>query len=241
MKKYLEKYLAERPLFLSLIRAKEAWLFQRYLPLKKPVLDLGCGDGFFAKTAFGHLDIGLDVADSRIDEIENGIYKKTVVCDGKKMPIEPMATVVSNCVLEHIENLDQVLGETYRILKPGGVFLTTVMSSPWENNLFINFGMYRKWMRYKQVHLNLLSDSEWEFRFKKAGFKVKEKTGYLSPTACKLIDICHYLSLPSLISYILRKKWDWGWHWYPVDWLVKIMSENVETNKSGAIFFVLEK
>lgn len=77
--------------------------------------------------------------------------------------------------------------------------------------------------------------------WKKCGFEVKEKTGYLSPAACKLIDLCHYLSLPSLVGYRLTGRWDWGWRWYPTDWLVKIMGENVEVEKSGAIFFELRK
>ena len=42
---YLSIYLRHRPLFLSLIRAKEAAMFQKFLPLKRPALDVGCGDG----------------------------------------------------------------------------------------------------------------------------------------------------------------------------------------------------
>ena len=245
MRKFLEKYLAHRPLFLSLIRAKEAWLWQKYLPLKKPVLDLGCGDGFFAKVAFGQLDVGLDVKDSRIDEVVSSTYKKIVIYDGHKIPLKTHSvnTVVSNCVLEHIENLDEVLGEIYRVLKPGGRFLTTVMAKPWEENLAGSLLMgnsYKAWMRKKQVHFNLLDSGEWKGEFKKAGFKIREEIGYLSPAACRLIDICHYLSLPSLVLYTLTGKWTFWPNLAPISFLEKIMSKNVAPKKSGAVFFVME-
>ena len=102
MKEILKKYLKFRPLFLSLIRSKEAWLFQKYLPLKPPSFDLGCGDGFFAKTTFGKIDIGLDVTDSRIKEAEEqGVYKKLVVYNGRKIPLKSRSikTVISKMKL----------------------------------------------------------------------------------------------------------------------------------------------
>jgi len=243
MKEILKEYLKSRPLFLSLIRAKEAWLFQRQLPLKTPVLDVGCGDGFFAKITFKKIEIGLDLADSRINEAKReNVYEKLVTYSGHEIPLksESVATVVSNCVLEHVPNLEEVVQEVHRVLKPGGVFLTTVMAKPWEENLMFG-GWYKGWMRRKQVHFNLLNYWEWMKLWKNCGFEVREKIGYLSSTACKLIDFCHYVSLPSLISYKLTGVWDWGWKWYPTRWLVKIMSENGKIEKSGAIFFELRK
>ena len=86
---FLKLYLQERPVFLSLIRAKEAQLFQKYLPLRKPILDYGCGDGFFASVTLGkkgltriesefsqiksgsvRIEVGLDMKNSRIGEAE---------------------------------------------------------------------------------------------------------------------------------------------------------------------------
>jgi len=53
-------YLLERPLFLAVLLAKEAELYQSRFPLKHPVLDVGCGDGFFAWIAFRKtkIDVG---------------------------------------------------------------------------------------------------------------------------------------------------------------------------------------
>ncbi len=254
---FFKEYFKNRPLFLSLIRAKEAFLYQKYLPFKSPILDIGCGDGFFAKTVLGQqwskgiIAVGLDIADSRIEEARGlGMYKKLVIYDGLKMPFANRSfnTVVSNCVLEHIPDLDGTLKEIYRVLKPGGLFITTVMAKPWEENLFGSMILgkwYKDWMRKKQVHLNLFTRQSWDQAFRRAGFRISSTVGYLSPSACKLIDLCHYLSLPSLITYKISGKWVlWpkiSEKIYPIDYLVKIINEKVNTDKSGAIFYVLNK
>lgn len=263
---FLKRYLSERPLFLSLIRAQEAQLFQKFLPLKKPILDVGCGDGFFAKVAFSPkkqvpnsksqinkeniIDIGLDLERSRIGEARNrGIYNKIVIYDGRKIPFtkDSFNTVISNCVLEHIPDLALTLTEIMRVLRPKGKFITTVMAKPWEENLFCSRFLgdgYKTWMRRKQEHRNLFSKIQWDRIFTDTGFKIKESIGYLSSQACRLIDIGHYLSLPNLITYKLFSQWVMFpglMKFFPQKCLGKIISKRVKADKSGAIFYNLEK
>lgn len=247
MKDWLNSYLAERPLFLSLIRAKEAWLWQKYLPLKKPVADVGIGDGFFAKITYKKVDIGLDLLDSRMNEAKGiGVYDRIIEFDGRKIPLKKSSvnTVVSNCVLEHVEDLPVLLSEIYRILKPKGMFITTVMAKPWEENLAGAMFMgnsYKNWMKRKQVHINLLSYQQWKWAFIKSGFTVKENIGYLTPRACKWLDVCHYLSLHSLINYKLTGKWTFIPNFFPVRLIEKKFEKNCDPKESGAIFWVLTK
>ena len=252
---FLKEYLKQRPLFLSLIRAKEAELYQKYQPLKHTILDVGCGDGYFAKVTFaksiqlteGIIDVGLDLKASRIKEARKlGVYKKLVTYDGRYIPFpkNSFQTVVSNCVLEHVEDLPALLGEVFRVLKPSGLFLTTVMARPWEDYLFgakIFGHLYKDYMRKKQIHRNLYTKKEWDEVFKKVRFKIKEIKGYLSPQTCQLIDICHYISLPSLISYKLTGKWVLLPSIYPVQLLSKVLSQKVNQDHSGAIFYALKK
>ena len=121
-------------MFHSFIRPQEAMLFQKYLRyIKPPVLDFGCGDGFFAETVFGKgkIDVGLDLLNSRANEAESKkIYKKISYYDGSTIPYPThyFQTVISNCVLEHIIEINKSLNEIHRVLKPNGYFLTTVMT-----------------------------------------------------------------------------------------------------------------
>lgn len=252
---FLISYLRERPFFLSLIRAKELSLYEKYADFKGKILDIGCGDGFFATVLFKGKGkktiVGLDIKESRMNEAKSlNIYDEIVEYDGIHMPFKPniFDMVFSNCVLEHVDKLDEVLKETYRVMRKGATFIAPVMARPWEENLVgsVLFGnSYKAWMRKKQVHVNLNTDKEWDSHFKKAGFKIEKKEGYLSPKACRLMDTAHYLSLPSLFSRILFNRWtlfpSLSIHLYPFKSIEKILAEPVEADKSGAIFYILKK
>lgn len=250
--KYLRRYARERPLFLSVLRGKEAALYQQFLPLKHPVLDVGCGDGFFAGVTFGNkkIDVGMDMEDSRISEAGgSGAYKKIVTYDGYTFPFRnrSFATVVINSVLEHAEDLPHLLSEVSRILTPGGTCFATVMAAPWERYLFGSkiFGDgYIRWMRKKQAHVNLLSSSEWSAAFHGAGLKPVTTIPYLSARAGSVLDILHYVSLPSLMSYMVWKRWVlWPAlsNIYPTHWLASVMDDAVSLEDAGALFFVLKR
>lgn len=250
MTNILKLYCRNRPLFLSLLRAKEAELYQQQLPFKKPVLDFGCGDGFFAKTVFKKIDAGLDVEDSRIEQTKGlGVYKSIVVYDGRDIPFPDryFSTVVSNCVLEHLPDLKKTLQETYRVLKPGGKVIVTVMTDNWEKYLWGGkmFGeIYSSWFRRKQVHLNLLSVKEWGKIFIKSGFKVEHAQGYMGKEGSVLMEVTHYFSLPYLLNYLIFKKWVL----LPIIpfFLAKFLYDHffnkpVALEKGSAVFFVLWK
>ncbi|MEK7523035.1 MAG: methyltransferase domain-containing protein, partial [Patescibacteria group bacterium] len=195
---YIKKYLENRPMFMAIIRSQEAVLFQKYLKLiKGKTLDFGCGEGFFAELIFGKdkINVGLDLFNNkRVEEVKNNIYKKISLYDGDTIPYPNnyYNTVISNCVLEHIPNINLSLKEIYRVLKPGGFFLTSVMTDQWENNLFGSkiFGeQYLKYMRKTQVHHNLFSNNKWQSHFKKAGFKIQSIDGYLYKKSAFYLDI----------------------------------------------------
>ncbi len=135
----------------------------------------------------------------------------------------------------------------YRVLKPGGKAIISVMAKPWEESLFGSLFLgnsYKQYMRDQQVHLNLFTFDEWKKTFQKPGFKVGEVTGYLDPKACRLIDLAHYLSIPSLITYKLFGKWVlWPelTSLYPAEYFSSVVSSSVPPDKAGALFFVLKK
>lgn len=247
---YLRIYSKERALFLSVLRAKEAALYQQFLPLKHSILDVGCGDGFFAHTTFGnkYIDVGLDIETSRIVQVQRGSpYKKIVTYDGYTIPFpnRSFQTVVINSVLEHVDDLQRVLSEIHRVLVPDGTCFATVMAEPWEQNLFgarIFGRWYQTWMRKKQVHTNLLSYHEWSRAFKRAKLTPKETIPYLSARAGAWLDILHYVSLPSLISYTVVKKWVlWPTGWIPMKYFADLMDDEVAKEEAGALFFVLKR
>jgi SAM-dependent methyltransferase len=262
---FLKVYSRKRPFFLSMTRSVEASLFQKYLPFKRPVLDVGCGDGFFARLVFkngvrssgllrsdpeGFIDVGLDVEDSRMKEAESKrVYKKIVVYGGEQMPFhrESYQTVVTNCVLEHIPNLEMTVREVRRVLKKGGIFIASVATDKWEEYLFGNIflgSIYRNWMRKKQVHFNLFSRSAWNTVFQKNGFTIVDEIGYLSKPAVRWIDFLHYVCIPNLLTYKILGKWV-VWpsltELFPIRFFAKLLDKEISPKQSACIFFVLRK
>ena len=104
----------------ALIRALEHRLFAAET-LAHPVLDIGCGDGHFAAATFpGGIDVGIDITEEIVAEARKyGPYQRAEVADGTKLPYADGAfrTVVSNCVIEHIPDIE-ARAEIMRLFEP---------------------------------------------------------------------------------------------------------------------------
>lgn len=100
----------------------------------RPLLDLGCGDGLIAQVLFAGeapVEAGFDPWLSQVRKAPaSGAYRHVQQALGDAMPYPDASfgAVFSNSVLEHIPNLDPVLREVARVLRPGGRFLATVPS-----------------------------------------------------------------------------------------------------------------
>ena len=136
----LARTLARRvPLNHALWRASEAAVLSQ-VPMEHPILDIGCGDGLFAKLLFERpVDAGIDLSISHLTKArESGAYVDLRVADATELPFEDgsFATVFSNCVLEHIPDVDAVCREASRVLRPGGQFVFTVPTEHFGDFLF---------------------------------------------------------------------------------------------------------
>ena len=98
----------------------------------KAVLDLGCAGGFMAEVLDdrGAQVTGIDPAAQAIEAArahaaQEGRDIRYDVGMGEALPYDSAAydAVVCVDVLEHVQDLDQVLHEVARVLKPGGMFL----------------------------------------------------------------------------------------------------------------------
>jgi len=110
------------------------------LKLTPPVLDIGCGNGLFAKFSFNQkIDVGLDYDKNAVEEAEkSGVYNDVRLGDAQSIPLtkDTFNTVVSVCALEHIPGLNEVLSSVYKVLKRGGRFIFTVPSEEFGTFLF---------------------------------------------------------------------------------------------------------
>ena len=97
----------------------------------KATLDIGCGGGILAEefARLGCRVTGIDpsepsLATARAHARQSGLeieYRQGV---GEQLPFEDASFDLVYCcdVLEHVNDLEQVIAETARVLKPGGVY-----------------------------------------------------------------------------------------------------------------------
>lgn len=101
---------------------------------KKPVLDIGVGNGKIDEFLFrnhGKIDVGIDLDKSGLESAKKTKkYKKIVRADAQDLPFKNTSfnTIVSNSTFEHIANDLKAVSEVSRVLKKGGLFFTTIPS-----------------------------------------------------------------------------------------------------------------
>ncbi len=116
----------------NMVPGRLAW-FDRHVEWRDArVLDLGCAGGFLSEALArrGARVTGLDPAERAIEAARThaaaaGLGIRYEIGSGEEMPFADGAFDAVACVdvLEHVRDLDAVLGEVRRVLRPGGRFL----------------------------------------------------------------------------------------------------------------------
>ncbi|MBI3362148.1 MAG: methyltransferase domain-containing protein, partial [Chloroflexi bacterium] len=205
----------------ALLRATEARFYQD-LQLPEPTLDLGCGDGHFASMTFAHpLAAGVDPWWQPLKEARGrGAYCVLAQAEGGWLPFAAghFASAVSNSVLEHIPDLDPVLTELARVLRPGAPFIFCVPSEHFLEFLSISAalravglkniaGAYESFFNRISRHRHCDSPDVWRERLTRAGFTIERSWYYFSPGALRALEWGHYFGLPAAISKGLTGRW----------------------------------
>ena len=209
----LWRHLKTLPAFRALLRAVEA-RFYHHLDIPEPVLDLGCGDGNFAQMAFDQpLAAGIDPWWGPLKKSEKaGAYAVLAQSMGDHMPFADhhFASVISNSVLEHIPDVQPVLNEASRVLRPGGILILTTPSHHFTQNLGGArwFGdRYRRFFNRISRHAHTDPPELWAERLALAGFRVTRWQYYFSQGALHALELGHVQGLPSAVLHFLTGQW----------------------------------
>ena len=214
-KKYLSELVKHGPISWSLIRMTELEVLSD-VKFKKPILELACGDGTFSKILFkkkDSVDIGIDILEKEIKEAKKqNVYKSVEVADARNLPFKAntFSTVFSNGSLEHIANVEKVLSEVSRVLKPNGTLVITVPSSNFSKNLsvstlFYSFGLKSPAKFYANVvnaafaHKNLWTANIWSKKLSRSNMTLVSHKEYNSQFIVWLHEIFFLTAIPSII------------------------------------------
>lgn len=209
----LKAYLKFQPFPLALLRSLEAGFYPK--KLESPSLDIGCGDGFFAKYAFGErgIDTGVEVniKAARTAESKRS-YRQVIIFNGIKLPFRPntFSTVVSNSVMEHVDNPEALIKEIGRVTKAGGLFYLTVPTTDFSGCLlgYKIFGRaYGKFMDIVTRQKYYWTKRKWNQVLKMAGFEIAVHSTYFGKKTMAWFDLTHWLSIPSILTKIIFHRW----------------------------------
>lgn len=220
-KDFLWLNLRDLPYFRAMLRAVEAEFYQQ-IELPSPTLDVGCGDGHFGRITFDRqLEVGLDPWAGPIHQAaRNGGYQSLVQADGGKMPFISgyFASAISNSVLEHISQVQEVLVDLRRVLKPGAPFVFCVPNPRYLSELSVagllgkiklaGAGQaYTSWFRRMSRVQHAVWPDVWQKWLEDAGFRLEKHWHYFSPQAMRALEWGHYFGAPTLLPHWLSQRW----------------------------------
>jgi SAM-dependent methyltransferase len=214
-------HIRDLPYFRALLRSIEARFYQE-IHLPEPVLDLGCGDGHFSSVAFNSpLKVGLDPWESSLREAaRKRSYQFLLQAQGNQIPLvdEAFASVISNSVLEHIPDIQPVLSEIARVLRPGAPFFFCVPNHNFLPSLSVakfldkvRLGVlgvaYRNFFNRISRHHHCDPPEVWIDRLENAGFRIDRWWHYFSPRMLHVMEMGHYFGLPSMVVRWITGRW----------------------------------
>jgi SAM-dependent methyltransferase len=220
---YLERLLANPNGTLPrvLVRAAECALLSQ-VDFPRPLLDVGSGDGSFAQALFEEpLDVGIDNSRPQmVRSLALDMYRNLAQCSAVELPFRDgsFGSVMSNSTLEHIPDAAGVLKEMARLLRRNGVCAITVPSEHFPeyllgttvlSNLRIRKAAdaYGRFMNRISRHIHVERPDVWRGWLEDAGFEVVEWRYYFSRRDTMLLDLSHYVSIPSMLTRAALGRW----------------------------------
>ena len=96
------------------------------------LLDVACGGGLLAPLVSGYRHVGVDIGEQATKVArEHGV--ETVRGDVTALPIrdEVADVVVAGEILEHVPDIEPLIAEVARVLKPGGTVVVDTLADTW--------------------------------------------------------------------------------------------------------------
>ena len=283
-------------IWLALWRAMELALLSQ-VELVEPVLDLGCSTGLFTYTLLrgtpdprfdahtyhrvtyhpaalqtsahtGLIGLDLDIeAISRARKLH--LYGGLLHGNAEQLPFVrgTFSTVISNCVVEHLPDLDALLVQVSNVLREDGRFVFTVPTDTYGQNLILST-LYRQIGRFDLStrcsakrnrclrHINTLSLAQWEHELDRVGLEIVDSQYYLLPHAERLWDLLYMIETSWSGRYafaVAERVYAWAWLWLPfldrlkriwVRLLVRLLTKYHQasmTNGGGLLILAVKK
>ncbi|HVH46826.1 MAG TPA: methyltransferase domain-containing protein [Labilithrix sp.] len=189
----------------------------RELDLAEPLLDVGCGDGLFARLAYPDKQAwGIDVNPSEVQRAQRTASYMTLICGnivGVHLPKSFFGSAIANCSLEHVPDIQGALTNIHHALKPDGQLVLIVPTPDWTQHLVVpealrSIGLLGLAQAYGDgldkvfSHVHLYDEDGWRLRLERAGYEVEEVRPIAMRATSWAFDMMLY---PSLVAWVTRR------------------------------------
>lgn len=152
------------------------WAVRRYAPDTQALLEIGCGTGFvlgrLAKVLPQARLLGTEIFMAGLPFAAGRVPAADFAqMDARRIPFEAEFDAIGAFdVIEHIAEDEQVLGQAWRALRPGGALLLTVPQHPWLWSASDDFAVHHRRYTATELHSKL----------QRAGFKLVRSSSFVS-------------------------------------------------------------
>lgn len=191
-------------------------------PCPGPILDVGCGDGLFAKIAFEGAEvwgIDIDANEGRWAQASKA-YSQIIIGDVTRvgLPEAFFGSCVANCSLEHIPDLQAALRTIYKSLKPGGAAYLFVPNKDWASHLMSAKALTAVGAEFLSAelqsgidrvfaHRHLYDKQTWEGFVRDAGFELQAIDPVLSTATTQAFEMFLAPSILGWVNKRLTSRW----------------------------------
>lgn len=194
----------------------------RGIDLPEPILDIGCGDGIFARLAYPDRQVwGIDINPIEIRRAQSTASYDTLICGSiidTDLPPAYFRSAIANCSLEHVPDVMGAFATIHRALVPGAPFVLIVPTPHWTRQLplpraleTIGLGelatAYREGLDRVFNHVHLYGADRWSAMLDEAGFDVEQVAPIVSPAVTAAFDFLLYPSLAGYVGKALTGRW----------------------------------
>ena len=160
-------------------------------PAGKRVLDVGSGGGLLAEefARLGCSVTGIDLSEQSVEAArahaaESGLEIEYLAGAGEELPFEDGSFDIAYCcdVLEHVDDVQRVLAETARVLRPGGIYMYDTLNRTRRSRL-IAIKVFQEWRSTAFMEPDLhdwdmfIKPSELEAALARAGLENRHSIG----------------------------------------------------------------
>lgn len=189
----------------------------RGVELPEPILDVGCGDGIFARLCYPERQVwGIDINPNEIRRAQSTSTYSTLICGSittSDLPEGYFQSAIANCSLEHVPDIAAAFGTISRSLAPGAPFVLIVPTPDWTHELLVprildGLGLsglarsYRDGLDRVFHHVHLYDEKKWAALLSDAGFGVDRVEPIVSSGVAGAFDVLLY---PSVSGWLVKQ------------------------------------